>query len=65
MAAGWAAIDEIQGEEEMLDFAEHLKVLSSAFGALVITFAAFVAAASPTVAVDTAQAPVAISQLAA
>lgn len=45
----------------MLDVSEHLKVLSSAFGTLLITFAAFVAAASP-ISIETAQAQVAISQ---
>jgi hypothetical protein len=55
-------IDERQGEEEMMDVGQHLKVLTSAFGALVITFAAMVAAASPTVSIEARPAPFAVSQ---
>jgi hypothetical protein len=46
----------------MTDVSEHLKVLTSAFGALVITFVAMVAAASPDVAIEKAPTAIVASQ---
>ena len=49
----------------MMDVSEHLKVLTSAFGALVITFLAMVAVASPDGAIEKAPVAIVASQPAA
>ena len=49
----------------MMDVSEHLKVLTSAFGALVITFLAMVAVASPDGAIEKVPVAIVASQPAA
>ena len=49
----------------MTDVSEHLKVLTPAFGALVITFLAMVAAASPEVGIQKTPTFIVVSQPAA
>ena len=46
----------------MTDVSEHLKVLTAAFGALLITFVAMVSVASPEVPTDKAPAAIIASQ---
>jgi hypothetical protein len=46
----------------MMDVSEHLKVLTSAFGALVITFVAMVAVASPDGGIEQARTAIVASQ---
>ena len=45
MAVRWAGIDDEQGEYDMTS--EHLKVLTSAVGAMAFTFASLLAVAVP------------------
>jgi hypothetical protein len=49
----------------MTDVSEHLKVLTAAFGALVITFVAMVSAASPEVGIQKAPTAIVAGQPAA